>query len=55
MTAPSSPVATRRPQIQFSVDPSECDSYDAAAAAAGVSRAEWIRSRLNDAARRELK
>jgi hypothetical protein len=47
-------IATR-PQIQFSVDPSERDSYDAAAQAAGTSRAEWIRSRLNDAARKELK
>lgn len=44
-----------RPQIQFSVDPSERDSYEAAANAAGMSRSEWIRSRLNAAAGRELK
>ena len=55
LTAPSSPVLTGRPQIQFSVASSERDSYDAAAQAAGVSRTEWIRSRLNDAVRRELK
>lgn len=43
------------PQIHFSVDPSERDAYDAAAQAAGMSRAEWIRSRLNEAVRKELK
>jgi hypothetical protein len=41
--------------IQFSVDPSESQAYDRAAQAAGVSRAEWIRSRLNSAVQRELK
>jgi hypothetical protein len=44
-----------RPQIQFSVAPSERDSYDTAAQAAGMSRSEWIRTRLNAAAGRELK
>jgi hypothetical protein len=44
-----------RPQIHFSVDSSERDTYDTAAQAAGVSRVEWIRSRLNAAAGRELK
>jgi hypothetical protein len=44
-----------RPQIQFSVDPAERDSYEAAAQAAGMSRSEWIRTRLNAAAGRELK
>jgi outer membrane biosynthesis protein TonB len=43
------------PQIQFSVDPSETQAYDRAAQAAGVSRNEWIRSRLNSAAQQELK
>jgi hypothetical protein len=42
-------------QIQFSVAPSERDSYDTAAQAAGMSRSEWIRTRLNAAAGRELK
>jgi hypothetical protein len=46
---------SNRPQIQFSVDPAERDSYGAAAHAAGMSRSEWIRSRLNTAAGRELK
>jgi outer membrane biosynthesis protein TonB len=43
------------PQIQFSVDPAESQAYDRAADAAGVSRNEWIRSRLNSAAHQELK
>ncbi len=38
-----------RPQIHFNVDSTERDAYDAAAQAAGMSRAEWIRSRLNAA------
>jgi hypothetical protein len=46
---------TGRPQIHFSVDSSERDSYDAAAQAAGMSRAEWIRNRLNMAISKELK
>jgi hypothetical protein len=46
---------SNRPQIQFSVDPVERDSYDSAARAAGMSRGEWIRSRLNAAAARESK
>ncbi len=44
-----------RPQVHFSVDPSQLDSYDAAAQAAGMSRAEWIRSRLDAAVGKELK
>ena len=51
----AAPVPSGRPQIQFSVDPSEIDSYDAAARAAGMSREEWIRNRLNAAAGREMK
>jgi hypothetical protein len=51
--APTGPAG--RPQIQFSVDPAERDSYEAAAQAAGMSRSEWIRTRLNAAAGRELK
>jgi hypothetical protein len=42
-----------RPQIHFSVDVSERDAYDGAARAAGLSRSEWIRTRLNAAASRE--
>jgi hypothetical protein len=49
------PVGSGRPQIQFSVDPSELDSYDAAARAAGMTRSEWIRSRLNAAVSQESK
>jgi hypothetical protein len=52
--SPSADVAGR-PQIHFSVDPSERETYDAAAEAAGISRAEWIRSRLNTAVHQELK
>jgi|HubBroStandDraft_6_1064221.scaffolds.fasta_scaffold301794_2 hypothetical protein len=48
-------VAANRPQIHFSVDPSERNAYDAAAQAAGMSRADWIRSRLNAALDNELK
>jgi hypothetical protein len=48
-------VGSGRPQIQFSVDPAELDSYDAAARAAGMTRLEWIRSRLNAAVGQELK
>jgi hypothetical protein len=48
-------VPSGRPQIHFSVAPSERDSYDTAAQAAGMSRSEWIRARLNAAAGRELK
>ncbi|HET6329048.1 MAG TPA: hypothetical protein VFG04_30470 [Planctomycetaceae bacterium] len=44
-----------RPQVHFSVDSSQLDSYDAAAQAAGMSRAEWIRSRLDAAVGKELK
>jgi hypothetical protein len=44
-----------RPQIHFNVEAEERESYDAAAQAAGVSRAEWIRSRLNAAVSKELK
>jgi hypothetical protein len=44
-----------RPQIFFSFNLSERDRYDAAARAAGVSRDEWIRSRLSAAISRELK
>ena len=51
----AAPAPSGRPQVQFSVDPSELDSYDAAARAAGMSRAEWIRNRLSAAADRELK
>ena len=39
----------------FSFNLSERDRYDAAARAAGVSRDEWIRSRLSAAIGRELK
>jgi hypothetical protein len=49
------PAVSGRPQVQFSVDPRELDSYDAAARAAGMTRAEWIRNRLNAAAGLELK
>jgi len=49
------PGLSNRRQIQFSVGPSERDSYEAAARAAGMSRAEWIRSRLNAAVGRESK
>ena len=52
---PSVAPTENRPQIQFSVDPAERDSYEAAAQAAGMSRSEWIRTRLNAAAGRELK
>jgi hypothetical protein len=51
--SPSAGVAGR-PRIHFSVDPSERETYDAAAQAAGTSRAEWIRSRLNAAVHQEL-
>ena len=43
------------PQIHFSVDSEERESYDAAARAAGMSRAEWIRNRLNAAVSKELR
>jgi hypothetical protein len=52
---PSGPVAPGRRQVFFNIQPSDLDSYDAAAAAAGITRDEWIRSRLNEAVRRELK
>jgi hypothetical protein len=56
VTSPTAGAAgAGRPQIHFSVDDSERDSYDAAAQAAGVSRAEWIRGRLNAAVHQELK
>ncbi len=48
-------VGAGRPQIQFNVDSSERDSYDAAAQAAGMTREEWMRSRLNSAAHYELR
>jgi hypothetical protein len=44
-----------RPQIHFSVDPAERDSYDVAAQNAGMSRGEWIRSRLDAAIQQELR
>src|SRR5262249_20096976 len=53
-SAPGAAVANR-PQIHFSVDPSERNAYDAAAQAVGMSRADWIRSRLNAALDNELK
>jgi hypothetical protein len=40
------------PQILFNVSPSEQAAYDAAARAAGISRSEWIRTRLNAALNR---
>jgi hypothetical protein len=56
VTSPTSGTAVPgRPQIHFSVDSSERDSYDAAAQSAGMTRAEWIRSRLNTAVGQELK
>jgi hypothetical protein len=51
----AAPIASAGPQILFSVDPQERDSYDAAAHAAGMSRSEWIRSRLNAAVQQEQK
>jgi hypothetical protein len=52
--APAAPSAGGR-KVQFSVDPSELESFDAAAQAADMTRAEWMRARLNDAVRKELK
>ena len=51
----AAPIASIGRQIQFSVDLQERDSYKAAARAAGMSRSECIRSRLNAAVSRELK
>ncbi len=51
----AAPVTSLGPQIQFSVDPQVRDAYDAAARAAGMSRADWIRSRLNAAIQQESK
>jgi hypothetical protein len=53
--ASPAPVGAGRPQVQFNVDSSERDSYDAAAQAAGMTREDWIRSRLNSAAHNELR
>jgi hypothetical protein len=47
--------ASGLPQVHFSVDPSQREAYDAAAQAAGMSRADWIRSRLDAALGSELK
>jgi hypothetical protein len=51
----AAPVASLGRQILFSVGPQERDAYDAAARAAGMSRADWIRSRLNAAIQQESK
>jgi uncharacterized protein (DUF1778 family) len=42
-------------RIEFRVDRSEEDAYDAAAKAAKMDRSEWMRDRLNAAAKRELR
>jgi len=52
--APAAPIRGGR-QVQFSVAPSECEAYDAAAQAAGMSRADWIRARLHEVVSKELK
>jgi hypothetical protein len=44
-----------RPQLVYSFNVPERDRYDAAARAAGVSRDEWIRTRLNAAVGREVR
>jgi len=42
-------------RIEIRVDLSEQDAYEAAAKAAGLDRSEWMRLRLNAAAKRELR
>ncbi len=42
-------------RIEIRVDRSEEESYDAAAKAAKMDRSEWMRDRLNAAAKRELR
>jgi uncharacterized protein (DUF1778 family) len=42
-------------RIEFRAEPEEREAYEAAAKAAGLERSEWVRDRLNAAARRESK
>jgi uncharacterized protein (DUF1778 family) len=59
------PKRTGRPQlpkdrvkggrIEIRVDRAEQDAYEAAAKGAGLDRSEWMRDRLNAAAKRELR
>lgn len=47
--------AKRDVKIEFLAMASQRDAYDAAAEAAGMKRAEWIRERLDAAAERETR
>jgi uncharacterized protein (DUF1778 family) len=42
-------------RIEIRVADAEAEAYDGAAKLAGIDRSEWIRTRLNNAAKRELK
>jgi uncharacterized protein (DUF1778 family) len=42
-------------RIEIRVDRSEQEAYEAAAKAADLERSEWMRLRLNAAAKRELR
>lgn len=47
--------AKREIKIEFLAMVTQRDAYDAAAEAAGMKRAEWIRERLDAAAERETR
>jgi predicted HicB family RNase H-like nuclease len=42
-------------RIEIRADPGERDAYEAAADAAGIDLSEWIRTRLNRAAKHETR
>jgi len=52
---PLPPDRVKGGRIEIRVDRSEQDAYEAAAKAAGLDRSEWMRLRLNAAAKRELR
>jgi uncharacterized protein (DUF1778 family) len=52
---PLPPDRVKGGRIEIRVDRAEQDAYEAAAKAAGLDRSEWMRLRLNAAAKRELR
>jgi hypothetical protein len=52
---PLPPDRVKAGRIEIRVDRSESETYDEAAKLANLDRSEWIRTRLNNAAKRELR
>ena len=52
---PLPPDRVKGGRIEIRVDRSEAEIYDEAAKLAALDRSEWIRTRLNHAAKRELR